>query len=148
MIFSRCCQKGCNTRFHFPCNVKAGGIFQFSGNMYAFCRKHRIKQRTENFILPPDEDCIICYEQVEETDDFKKLSAPCCGRIYHKICVEKYAMSAGSEHFKCSNCNDVKKIMKEFQKLGVYIPHQDARWEQPDNSHFYNYDGKEMENHS
>ena len=51
-------------------------------------------------------------------------------------------MSSGSEHFKCAACNNKQQIVKEFLRMGIYFPHKDADWEQPDNSEFYNYQGK------
>ena len=50
-------------------------------------------------------------------------------------------MSSGSEHFKCAACNNKQQIVKEFLRMGIYFPHKDADWEQPDNSEFYNYQG-------
>ena len=51
-------------------------------------------------------------------------------------------MSSGSEHFKCAACNNKQQIVKEFLRMGIYFPHKDADWEQPDNSEFYNYQGQ------
>ena len=69
-------------------------------------------------------------------------------------------MASGVEHFKCPNCNNKEVIAKVFQKIGIYVPQkvifwdilemdkriqlpkqifQDAEWELPGNSGFYNF---------
>ena len=38
-----------------------------------------------------------------------------------------------------ANCNNKNNITKEFLKMGIYFPSQDASWELPNNSDYYNY---------
>ena len=137
---AKCSKKYCGVYMHFPCGQANGATFQFYGKMLAYCQFHRIKQKTEHCPTPPDSDCVICYEKVEtKLEDFKKLRAPCCGRHLHKDCVQRFAMSSGTQHFKCPNCNNQAEISKEFSKMGIYLPYKDAEWELPDQSDFYNF---------
>ena len=50
---------------HFTCGVMAGAMFQFYGKMFVYCKKDRLKQRLDHLPVPPDRDCVICYETVE-----------------------------------------------------------------------------------
>ena len=50
---------------HFTCGVTAGAMFQFYGKMFVYCKKDRLKQRLDHLPVPPDRDCVICYETVE-----------------------------------------------------------------------------------
>ena len=114
---------------HFPCGQEAGATFQFMGKMHTYCFMHRVKQKVETFPTPPDTDCVICYEKVDQVlENFKKIRAPCCGRHFHRDCVQRFAMTSGTQHFKCPNCNNQEEITKEFKKNGVYIPYKDAEW--------------------
>ena len=137
---ARCSKKYCNVVMHFTCGISNGSMFQFFDKMFVMCKTHRRKQKIDKFPIPSDNDCIICYEEVsQDTKDYKKLHAPCCGRIFHRGCIQRYACSSGSSHFKCANCNNKDTITKEFLKMGIYFPTQDASWELPKSSDFYNY---------
>ena len=125
---------------HFPCGQEAGATFQFMGKMHTYCYMHRVRQKEETFPSPPDADCVICYEKVDITRKIiKRIRAPCCGRHLHRDCVQRFAMTSGTQHFKCPNCNNHESITKEFKKAGVYIPYKDAEWELPAQSSFYNF---------
>eukprot|EP00092_Neocalanus_flemingeri_P011468 GFUD01012360.1.p1 GENE.GFUD01012360.1~~GFUD01012360.1.p1 ORF type:complete len:1412 (-),score=414.50 GFUD01012360.1:12-4247(-) len=138
---SRCKKKRCGVMMHFPCGQEVGATFQFTGKMTVYCKNHRVKQKVETFPTPPDTDCVICYETVEQEkmENFRRVRAPCCGRHLHRNCVQRFAMSSGTQHFKCPNCNNKDDILKDFKKLGIYIPYKDAEWELPAQSSFYNF---------
>jgi len=137
---ARCNKKHCGVYMHFPCGQEAGATFQFMGKMHTYCYMHRVRQKEETFPSPPDADCVICYEKVDIARKvFKRIRAPCCGRHLHRDCVQRFAMTSGTQHFKCPNCNNHELITKEFKKAGVYIPYKDAEWELPAQSSFYNF---------
>ena len=89
--------------------------------------------------MPPDKDCLICYEQVQELRDFKRIRVPCCGRFFHWDCLQTFALTSGKNHFKCPNCNDKGAITQELHRMGFYIPDRDADWESEEHSTFYNH---------
>ena len=62
---ARCSLDQCGASMHFPCGMEAGATFQFMGRMDVFCKEHRLRQDDESFPSPPDSDCVICYEEVE-----------------------------------------------------------------------------------
>ena len=59
-------------------------------------------------------------------------------RRYHLNCVQLQALSAGSHHFKCCMCSDKDKFPNVAASLGIYIPVQDATWEQEER--FYGFE--------
>ena len=64
-----------------------------------------------HFPTPSDTDCVICYEKVDQVlEGFKKIRDPCCGRHFHRDCVQRFAMTSGTEHFKCPKCNNREEI--------------------------------------
>ena len=137
---ARCDRKHCGVSMHFPCGQAAGACFQFTGRMTIYCGAHRPRQKVEGLPSPPDTECVICFEEVEQGPAaWLRLRAPCCGRHLHSSCVQSFAFTSGSEHFKCPNCNNKDAILREFMKMGVYFPHKDAEWELPQNSNFYNF---------
>ena len=92
------------------------------------------------FPAAPDRDCVICYEQVaEDLPEHQTVRVPCCGRHFHRACIQQYAVISGKEHFKCSNCNDRSRIIRELERMGIYLPVKDADWEANTYSGFYNY---------
>ena len=40
------------------------------------------------------------------------------------------ADSAGWQFFKCPLCNNKEVFEREMQRFGIYIPLEDAKWEQ------------------
>ena len=106
---------------HFTCGQSVGATFQFYGKMYVYCKQHRVRQKSDSFPSPPDYDCIICYENVSlELKDYKRFKAPCCGRHFHRVCLQKYALSSGKVFDEINCVFDVKryKIVKHIG-LGV-----------------------------
>ena len=140
MIVFSCCRKHCPVTTHFTCGMKVGATFQFYENMWVHCRAHRQRQTQARFPVAPDRDCVICYEEVgQDSPEYRSLQVPCCGRYFHRDCIQRYAVISGREHFKCSNCNDRTKIMKELERMGIYFPVKDADWEDKSFSGFYNF---------
>ena len=66
-----------------------------------------------------------------------RLVSPCCGRTFHRDCVQKTALQAGKAALKCPACNDKETFNEEMELRGIYVPHADAQWEMPENSNFY-----------
>lgn len=69
-----------------------------------------------------------------------RLVSPCCGRTFHRDCVQKTALQAGKAALKCPACNAKDRFNEEMERCGIYIPHADAQWEMPENSNFYRFD--------
>ncbi|KAA0187757.1 hypothetical protein HAZT_HAZT000484, partial [Hyalella azteca] len=75
-------------------------------------------------------DCPICMEEVMQEDTDSAVWAPCCRRndVFHKMCMQRLALSAGY-FFKCPLCNDKNRFILTMQNFGIYVPEQDASWE-------------------
>ena len=90
---------------HFPCGQDNGATFQFQGKMSVYCGQHRVRQKVCLLLLPlyfscsyyfscfqvdllptpPDKECVICYEPVQDSSSpWLHLRAPCCGRHLHR----------------------------------------------------------------
>ena len=109
--------------------------------MDSFCYNHGPKQnKIPN--ISPDPTCMICLDTCGPVSGPGpgKLVSPCCGRTYHRDCVQKTSLQAGKAALKCPACNDKDKFNEEMERCGVYIPHADAQWEMPENSNFYQFD--------
>ena len=109
--------------------------------MESFCHNHGPKQSKTSH-LSTDRMCMICFDTCGDTAGPGPglLVAPCCGRTYHRDCVQKTALQAGKAAIKCPACNDKEIFNREMERCGVYIPHADAQWEMPENSNFYQFD--------
>jgi len=127
-----CCAKKCKKSYHFPCGLKAGGLFQFYGEFNAFCSSHRPVQKPSvhrGKEVVEDNQCGVCLDEVEELVSPATLWTPCCGGWFHRSCIEKMAENAGLAFFKCPLCCNKETFEKEMLEHGVYIPDQDAEWE-------------------
>ena len=78
-----------------------------------------------------------CSEKVLSTE--KSMISPCCGRIYHKDCIQNMALTYGRHHLKCPLCSDKESFILEAERIGVYVPFKDADWEIPENEEFYQH---------
>ena len=109
--------------------------------MNSFCHQHGPRQ-TKTSHLSKDRMCMICFDTCGDTPGPGpgRLISPCCGRTYHRDCVQKTALQAGKAALKCPACNDKEAFNAEMERCGVYIPHADAQWEMPENSNFYQFD--------
>jgi len=135
---ARCKVKGCGAVFHYRCGQENDGLFQFKDQYYAFCDKHRLKQKRHNIPATPDKICVFCREEVySDTKESQRLVAPCCGKYSHSDCVQKMAFQYGQQHMKCPCCNNTTKFIKEILQFGIYLPVREAAWEEDED--FYNY---------
>ena len=50
-----------------------------------------------------------CSEKVLETE--KSLISTCCGRAFHKDCVQNMALTYGRHHLKCPLCSDKESFI-------------------------------------
>ena len=109
--------------------------------MESFCHQHGPKQSKPSN-LSTDRMCMICFDTCGDTAGPGPglLLSPCCGRTYHRDCVQKTALQAGKAAIKCPACNDKEIFNREMERCGIYIPHADAQWEMPENSNFYQFD--------
>ena len=81
----------------------------------------------------------MCYESCDIKKE-KSMISPCCGRVFHKKCVQKMALSAGEQLSKCPLCGDEKKkeFNKEVENIGVYLPNKDPDWETDESFYQHN----------
>ncbi len=69
----------------------------------------------------------------------RSLVTPCCHHRYHMECVQQMALNSGLFHVKCPVCSDRKQFLSVCVRLGIYVPEQDAAWEDPGLDNFYNF---------
>jgi len=126
-----CAEKKCKKKYHPICGQEQGCLFQYFDEFKSFCKDHR---RIEDLNLCKidvgNASCSICQEEIEFKDPFKILWVPCCHSYFHKNCIQCQAISAGDEHLRCANCNNGPEFMEKLKVSGIYIPEQDASWEQ------------------
>ncbi|XP_018010558.1 uncharacterized protein LOC108667956 [Hyalella azteca] len=121
-----CSNRQCRRSYHMHCALKNKAQFSFLGQFESWCSDHRTFQ-----ILPSERsDCPICMEEVMQEDTDSAVWAPCCRRndVFHKMCMQRLALSAGY-FFKCPLCNDKNRFILTMQNFGIYVPEQDASWE-------------------
>jgi len=140
----RCGKKSCKKMYHFSCGALSptGEYFYiFLGEMTSFCELHGPRQKVSGQLCQ-DKVCMICFDTCGETPGPGpgRLVSPCCGRTYHRACVQKTALQAGKAALKCPACNDKETFNTEMERCGVYIPNADAQWEMPENSNFYQFE--------
>ncbi|KAL8600048.1 hypothetical protein ACOMHN_039281 [Nucella lapillus] len=131
-----CVISNCRKTFHFRCGREAGGMSQFFQQFRSYCPDHRPCQNTPTsdrlaFYGTAKSTCSICMLSVEARASNDTLRSPCCRKSwFHRNCIQKYAMSAGAYFFKCPLCNNKELFEAEMLEFGIYIPEQDAAWEQ------------------
>ncbi|XP_072032514.1 uncharacterized protein [Amphiura filiformis] len=122
--------------YHFGCGVENRALFLFYDNFISYCQVHRPQQDEPE--LPsesPTSTCPICLESVEAKVSDDTLRTPCCTNSwFHRICVQRQALSAGY-FFRCGICNNKEDFQREMKQFGIYIPEQDAAWELEDNAY-------------
>uniref|UniRef100_A0A224YN25 G2/M phase-specific E3 ubiquitin-protein ligase n=1 Tax=Rhipicephalus zambeziensis TaxID=60191 RepID=A0A224YN25_9ACAR len=123
-----CCLRACKKAFHMPCGVAKDCLLQFFGDFRVYCAAHRPRQN----VVPMDRDgislCAICSEQMTHPS-VDVLVTPCCRQLFHRACIQRQAVSAGSHFFRCCHCNNQEAFQREMQDHGIYVPDQDASWE-------------------
>jgi len=159
-----CHRKSCKKNYHFACGALCTSpgehFFIFRNNMDSFCYTHAPKQTKTSHVVK-DSTCMVCLSSIgnPSTQDSPvkacldnsfvspppgpgpgRLVSPCCGRTFHRDCVQKTALQAGKAALKCPACNTKDRFNEEMERCGIYIPHADAQWEMPENSNFYRFD--------
>eukprot|EP00090_Calanus_glacialis_P002522 TRINITY_DN11897_c0_g1_i1.p1 TRINITY_DN11897_c0_g1~~TRINITY_DN11897_c0_g1_i1.p1 ORF type:complete len:565 (-),score=165.33 TRINITY_DN11897_c0_g1_i1:574-2217(-) len=160
-----CHRKSCKKNYHFPCGslctTPGEHYFIFRNNMDSFCYSHAPKQTKVSHVVK-DSTCMVCLSSIAnqnpDTADSPvkqvcldnsftssgpgpgRLVSPCCGRTFHRDCVQKTALQAGKAALKCPACSTKDRFNEEMERCGIYIPHADAQWEMPENSNFYRFD--------
>jgi len=138
-----CRVKKCKKNYHFTCGAMANPehLFIFRNNMDSFCWNHSPQQKKTSHVVS-DATCMVCLDSSSLTPGPGpgKLVSPCCGRTFHRDCVQKTALQAGKVSLKCPACNTKEKFNEEMERCGIYIPHADATWEMPENSGFYRFE--------
>ncbi|XP_053951282.1 uncharacterized protein LOC128858803 [Anastrepha ludens] len=131
-----CCESRCHRSFHMICGIECGAMNQFLHTFRSFCNRHvrKVQARPK-----PDDKCCICYENIfNENERFravKMIRAPCCRNgWFHKICLQKFAKSAGY-FFKCPLCNDLQKFRERMSSWGIFVQDKDAEWEMVPNAY-------------
>ncbi|KAM4694241.1 PHD finger protein 7-like [Discoglossus pictus] len=128
-----CNYQNCRRNFHFPCGQENKCIFQFFDRYESFCWDHRPVQD-----VPPERRvfrCSICLERVQASPGYGVLKSPCCKHSwFHRICVQKHALSAGLYFCKCPLCSNKDMFQKEMLRMGIHIPQRDASWELEENA--------------
>jgi len=142
-----CHRKSCKKNYHFPCGslctTPGEHYFIFRNNMDSFCYTHAPKQTKVSHVVK-DSTCMVCLDN-SFTSPLSgpgpgRLVSPCCGRTFHRDCVQKTALQAGKAALKCPACSTKDRFNEEMERCGIYIPHADAQWEMPENSNFYRFD--------
>ena len=69
-----------------------------------------------NLLISNTPECMICAEKFKENN---VLLAPCCGKIFHTECINKWTYKVkktrfGEEH--CVACNQTKNFKSESEK--------------------------------
>ncbi|XP_065364825.1 dentin sialophosphoprotein-like [Calliphora vicina] len=125
-----CCEKKCRRTFHFICGLEHKAENQFCNDYRSFCQSHvrSVKQRPA-----ANETCLICYDSLcgpqDKFNTVNMILSPCCRNgWFHKLCLQKFAKTAGY-FFKCPLCNDSGVFRKKLPARGIFIPNQDAAWE-------------------
>ncbi|ODM98318.1 PHD finger protein 7 [Orchesella cincta] len=129
-----CNIKECRNIWHFACGADNGINHQFFGKYKAFCKQHcnlprKIQQRANQDIK--NRSCPICL-CIFEPGDIPLFGSCCATSIFHRRCIQEYALSSGSL-FKCPTCSK-RTFKRDCEWQGVYVPEQDAAWEKEPNA--------------
>jgi hypothetical protein len=126
-----CCAKKCRKTFHTTCAIDNGCLSEFRDTYRSFCDQHVvINDRAKH---SNEEICVICADEMGDYDRIESIRPPCCGNgWFHKYCLSQYALTSESLS-KCLLCNNVNRF-RQIELRGVFIPEQDAAWEQEPNA--------------
>lgn len=128
-----CIVKTCRRVYHRPCAVAHGCQLQYFQDFRVYCPRHRQEQQVTP-LDPSNRPCPICAEDMVYPS-LDVLVTPCCRQLFHHHCIQRQALNAGSHFFRCGNCNNEELFRKEMAERGIYIPEQDASWEQEPNAY-------------
>ncbi|NWH67923.1 G2E3 ligase, partial [Geococcyx californianus] len=119
-----CQEPGCDRRFHLPCAVQGGCVTQYFGLYSSFCWQHCLEQTVE---AVPEENttCLICLEPVEDRMTYRTMVCPVCKHAwFHRGCIQKQAMHAGTHCFCCPHCQNEYRFRMEMLTMGIQIPNR------------------------
>lgn len=121
----RCAVPKCNRLFHVICGVKSKCLYKFDDSFPSYCSEH--VQIEEKYGKHGDHwHCQICNETLGAYDPITSIPSCCDQGFYHKICIQKYAHTAGYLA-KCPSCgNDADGYRKFLRSRGIFCPDKDA----------------------
>ncbi|OXB52055.1 hypothetical protein ASZ78_011561, partial [Callipepla squamata] len=124
-----CAQGGCTRSFHLHCATEGECITQFFGEHRSFCAEHRPQQA--NVAAPADDtECLICLDDMDSSTSYHTLVCPACTHAwFHRACIQRCALSAGSTAFRCPSCQNSSEFCSEMATLGIQIPERRPLWE-------------------
>ncbi|XP_065209632.1 PHD finger protein 7-like [Planococcus citri] len=131
-----CGVKSCKTMFHLPCGISKQALSLYYDRFTSYCYKHR------SWINFPDlegvqiesKTCSICLENLSLPMGNITWSTCCKNAWYHKRCIQEVALNSGY-YFRCPICNNESIFRNQMLEFGIYIPNQDASWEQEPNAY-------------
>ena len=88
-------QEGLQGGYVLPLRSGGGGNLPVHGEDVGVLRPAQGEVEDGAPAQPPDGGCVICYEEVENGFELKKLRSPCCDRRLRRICVQQFVMSSG-----------------------------------------------------
>ncbi|XP_019475167.1 PHD finger protein 7-like [Meleagris gallopavo] len=124
-----CAESGCARCFHLPCAADGECITQYFGEHRSFCWEHRPRQTADT---APAEDtiCVICQETVGDSLSYHTMVCPACTHAwFHRGCVQKQALNAGTMCFRCPSCRDNAVFCDEMSTMGIQIPARRPSWD-------------------
>ena len=128
-----CAEAACKKSYHLNCGARHDCLMQFFGQFKSLCSRHRARPRARRSAATPT-TCTICQQELggaRGKRDHSILTSGCCDTAtFHRDCVQQLSVSAGRAHFRCPNCNDTASWVAAMLEAGVYVPEQDASWEQ------------------
>ncbi|XP_032299516.1 PHD finger protein 7-like [Coturnix japonica] len=124
-----CAESGCTRSFHLPCAEDGQCITQYFGEHRSFCWEHRPRQTP---VRAPAEDtnCVICQETVGDSLSYYTMVCPACTQNwFHRGCIQKQALNAGMDCFRCPACRDNTVFCTEMSTMGIHVPDRRPSWE-------------------
>ncbi|XP_072216518.1 PHD finger protein 7-like [Excalfactoria chinensis] len=123
-----CAEAGCKRSFHLPCAEDGECITQYFGQHKSFCWEHCPQQADE---AAPSQNtvCVICLEPVGERTSYHTMVCPVCKQAwFHRGCIRKQAMHAGTMLFVCPVCRAKGRFRSKMATLGIQIPVRRPSW--------------------
>ncbi|XP_037941635.1 PHD finger protein 7-like [Teleopsis dalmanni] len=115
----------CGDALHLNCGRQMRCLFQFGYGFNTYCNEclpiHKYAKKLNLNSEMSDYICYICYEALGPYSAVEWIWAECCGNGYvHRICMQKYAYTAG-RNLKCIWCNN-KNFRENIKLQGIYVP--------------------------
>jgi len=143
---SACALKECRTKYHVPCALQQNSVlFHYYDSFESYCVKHRDEfgpKIDDRYNKIDDEQCFICLEKFVDQENnennenlkYQVLLTSCCSKFLHINCVKRQCFNAGIHFTRCPLCNDRDNFIECVQIHGVFLPDEDAKWEQNENA--------------